>query len=82
MGALARHGWRPRGKYARQIYILQGLPGVGPERARRLLARFGGVEAIVNAGPEELRSVEGIGKRVADKLRWSLEEARREYSLA
>ena len=73
-GALPRHGWRPSGKFARQLYILQGLPSIGPERARRLLARFGSVEAIVNAQSKDLRSVEGIGKQIADKLRWSVEE--------
>jgi ERCC4-type nuclease len=78
-GALPRPGWRPRGKLARQIYILQGLPGIGPERARRLLARFGSVEAIVNARPEVLRSVGGIGKQIADKLRWSVEEPPNPY---
>lgn len=80
MGALPRSGWRPRGKRARQLYILQGLPSIGPERARRLLARFGSVEAIVNAQPEDLRSVEGIGKQIADKLRWSVEEPPSKYS--
>jgi len=73
-GALPRHGWRPRGKYARQLYILQGFPNIGPERARRLLARFGSVEAIVNARPEALRAVTGVGKQVAEKLRWAVEE--------
>ncbi|MBI2296449.1 MAG: nuclease [Betaproteobacteria bacterium] len=81
-GAIPRHGWRPRGKYARQLYILQGLPGIGPERARRLLARFGSIEAVVNARPEELRSVGGIGKRIVDKLRWSVEEPPCKYCLA
>jgi len=79
-GALPRYGWRPRGKLARQLYILQGLPSIGPERARRLLARFGSVEAIVNAQPKDLRSVEGIGKQIADKLRWSVEEPPYKYS--
>jgi len=79
-GALPRHGLRPRGKYARQLYILQGFPNIGPGRARQLLARFGSVEAIVNARPEELRTVEGIGKRVADQLRDSVEEPLSTYS--
>ncbi len=79
-GALPRPGWRPRGKFARQLFILQGLPGIGPERARRLLARFGSVEAIINAQTKDLRSVEGIGKQIAEKLRWSVEEPPYQYS--
>lgn len=81
-GALPRHGYRPRGKRARQLFILQGFPGVGPAKARRLLERFGSVEAIVNARPGELQSVEGIGNRIAEKLRWSVEEPHREYRLS
>jgi ERCC4-type nuclease len=79
-GALPRPGYRPKGKLARQLYILQGLPGVGPERARRLLARFGSIEGVVRAGIEELRSVHGIGKGVADRIRWALEEPAAQYS--
>lgn len=78
-GALPRHGWRPRGKYARQLYILQGFPNIGPERARRLLARFGSIEAVVNARPDELRLVNGIGRQVVEKLRWSVEEPVHNY---
>lgn len=73
-GALPRHGWRPRGKQARQLYILQGFPNIGPERARRLLACFGSVEAIINARPEALRAVTGIGKQVAEQLRLAVQE--------
>ena len=80
-GALPRHGYRPRGKRARQLFILQGFPGIGPAKARRLLERFGSVAAIVNARSEELQSVAGIGNRIAEKLRWSVEEPHREYRL-
>jgi ERCC4-type nuclease len=79
-GALPRPGYRPRGKRARQRFILQGLPGIGPELARRLLARFGSVEGVVRAGTDELRSVHGIGKAVAENIRWALEEPPAQYS--
>lgn len=77
---LPRHSWRPRGKRARQLYILQGFPGIGPERARRLLDRFGNIESVVNARREDLRSVDGIGKCLSSKIRWALEEAPALYS--
>lgn len=72
--ALPRPRYRPRGKRARQFYILQGLPGIGPARAHRLLERFGSVEAVMKAGSEDLQSVTGIGEWVADRIRWSVEE--------
>lgn len=74
MGALPRPGYRPKGKRARQLFILQGLPRIGPERARRLIAHFGSVEAVVKARAEELCAVSGIGKRIAERLRWSVEQ--------
>jgi ERCC4-type nuclease len=78
-GALPRRGRRPHGKRARQFYILQGFPGIGPERAHQLLVRFGSVEAITRAGAGDLCSVPGIGERIAGALRWSLEEPRCNY---
>ena len=78
-GGLPRRGRRPRGKRARQLYILQGFPGIGPERAHRLLERFGSVDAITRAGAEDLCSVPGIGERIAGALRWSVEESRCNY---
>ena len=69
-GGIQRHGYRPKGSRKRQLYILQGLPGIGPEKAGRLLDRFGSVEAAVTASSTELQSVEGIGKSIADRIRW------------
>ena len=78
-GALRRPGYRPRGKRARQLFILQSLPMVGPERARRLLDRFGSIRAVMQAGIDELNAVEGIGKVVATAINLVVEEPRAEY---
>jgi len=72
MGGVQRHGYRPKNKRKRQLFILQGLPGVGPERAERLLARFGSVEDAISASSSELQSVDGIGKSIADKIKWAV----------
>jgi ERCC4-type nuclease len=64
-GGYPRHGYRPRGLRARRLYILQGLPRVGPRRAGELLARFGTLEAFFRAGPAEWLEVPGIGPRTA-----------------
>jgi ERCC4-type nuclease len=78
-GGLHRPGYRPTGKRARQIFLLQGLPGVGPERAARLLERFGSVEAIMVASVEDLAAVDGIGEKTAAKMRWAVEESVMKY---
>ncbi|WP_276321974.1 ERCC4 domain-containing protein [Nitrosococcus wardiae] len=80
-GALPRKGRRPKGKRRTQLTLLQGLPGIGPERARQLLAHFGSVEAILNAQLEELMTVPGIGKGVARDIRWAVNEGETEYSI-
>ncbi len=64
-GSLPRPGRRPKGRVALQRYILQGMPGVGPERARQLLAHFGTVEAVITADTDELMAVSGIGPGTA-----------------
>ncbi len=78
-GVLQRPGYRPRGKHRRQLFILQGLPGVGRERAARLLTRFGSIAAVIAASREELAAVEGIGTGTADKIRSMVSEAAAVY---
>ena len=72
-GAIPRPGYRPKGKRARQLFILQGLPGVGPDRAAQLLDYFGSVQAVANATSTDLSAVAGIGESTASKIRWALE---------
>jgi ERCC4-type nuclease len=78
-GGLPRWGSRPKGKRKRQLFILQGLPGVGSERASRLLVKFGSVQAVVGASCEELQTVDGIGKYIAEKIKWAVNESTKTY---
>jgi len=68
-GALPRAGYRPRGLRARRLFVLQGFPRIGPERAARLLERFGSIQTITNASNAELASVDGIGPAIATGIR-------------
>ncbi len=45
-----RPGYRPKTKRKRQVYLLQGLPGIGRQRAETLLDAFGSVEKVIAAG--------------------------------
>jgi ERCC4-type nuclease len=78
-GALPRQGRRPKGKAALQRYLLQGLPGVGPERAARLLAQFGNVRAVLTADEETLVGVPGIGTHTAARIVRAVEESGADY---
>jgi len=64
-----RGGYRPRRLKSRQLYILQGLPKVGPTVAKRLLEHFGSVLNAINAPVEELMRVDGIGRVSAETIR-------------
>ena len=55
-------------KKTAQLRILQSLPGVGPDRAKRLLERFGTVRASFGASTEEIMDVEGIGSKTAASI--------------
>jgi ERCC4-type nuclease len=74
-----RGGYRPKNKHARQKYILQGLPGVGPKRAKLLLERFSSVERVMTASVEDLQTIDGIGKDIAEKIKWAVNEQMSAY---
>jgi excinuclease ABC subunit C len=44
---------------------IEGIPGIGPLRRRRLHERFGDLSAVAAAGPEELASVRGMSGAAA-----------------
>lgn len=49
-------------------YLVEGLPGVGPRRARLLLAHFGSPAAVMCATAAELARAPGIGKKSAERI--------------
>jgi Fanconi anemia group M protein len=59
-----------------QEYALAAFPNVGLKSARLLLEHFGSFKAIIDAEPEELSAVHGIGEKTARAI-WDL--ARRSY---
>lgn len=66
---LRKSGYSPRGLRRKRLRILQSLPGIGSERAGRLLDKFGSVEDVMCADAEELAEVEGIGEATARGIR-------------
>ena len=47
---------------------LEDIPGVGPKRRASLLQRFGGVRGVASAGAEDIATVEGISKELAEEI--------------
>jgi len=69
-----RGGYRPKRLKSKQLFLIQGLPQVGPTMAKRLLEDFGSAAKIMNATVAELMRVEGIGQVSAKAIRAILDE--------
>jgi excinuclease ABC subunit C len=47
---------------------LEDIAGIGPKKRAKLLQRFGGVRGVGNASVEDLLSVDGISKELAEEI--------------
>lgn len=68
-GYLKRYDRKPKRLATRKLYLLQGLPGVGPELAHRLLEQFGSIERVITAPEDALMQVLGVGPKKAARIR-------------
>jgi DNA excision repair protein ERCC-4 len=66
---LASRQCNPRDPDARRIHMLASCPGVGPDRAHRLLTHFGSLARVFAASESELLMVPGLGVKTARRLR-------------
>jgi len=48
---------------------LDDIPGIGPRRKKALLKKFGSIEAIKEASPEELSQIQGVTPALAQKVK-------------
>ncbi len=47
---------------------LEDIEGIGPKRRASLLQRFGGIRAIASASVEDIATVDGISRELADEI--------------
>ncbi|MEM0984185.1 MAG: DNA-processing protein DprA [Planctomycetota bacterium] len=63
--------------HARDLLALSTAPGLGPQRVRRLLERFGSPAEVFGRSESELATVLGIGPALARRARQSFDTAHR-----
>jgi excinuclease ABC subunit C len=61
-------GHRQRRDRKRKSSVLESIPGLGPHRRRALLQRFGGLQGIARAGPDDLARTRGISRELAARI--------------
>jgi Fanconi anemia group M protein len=60
---------KPLSQWEQQLYIVESLPNVGPVTARKLLEEFATVKNVINASKNDLKKIDGIGDKIADKIK-------------
>jgi ERCC4-type nuclease len=66
---LRRYDRKPKRLSSRKLYLLQGLPGIGPALAGRLLLGLGSIERVIAADEATLMGIRGLGPRKAARIR-------------
>jgi excinuclease ABC subunit C len=61
-------GHRAQRAKKRRTSPLEGISGLGPKRRQTLLKHFGGIQAITQAGIEDLVKISGISKKLAQDI--------------
>ncbi len=68
------HSLKPKTLSQQQEYVVAALPGIGIQTARVLLLHFRSVERVMSATKKELMEVEGVGVKIAERIKELVEK--------
>lgn len=66
-------GNKPKDQSDLSLYLVEGLPGIGPTTAQALLKHFGSAQGVFLASVKELSEAPGVGKKTAERIRQALD---------
>jgi excinuclease ABC subunit C len=61
-------GHRQKRQRRQNTSVLEQIPGIGAGRRRLLLKQFGGLQGVASAGVEDLASLKGINRELAQRI--------------
>lgn len=65
---IALRGSKPKDRRSQAQYLVEGLPGIGPAAAKKLLTHFGSPARVLGASVAELTQVKGVGAKMASTM--------------